>query len=242
MFIDIVYRVREIRPESLKNTQAIVIDVFRATSTIVTALAHGAKAIIPASSPQDALDHKKINPQARLGGEIKCRKIEGFDFGNSPLEYLTDNITSKVIILSTTNGTKAICGAREAEKVYIGAFLNAPTVSQAVLACNRDLYLICAGTQDHISLEDACCAGYFIDLIVSERPDFSYSKRAALALTLFQSYKSSLPYYLSYSKNGRALCSMGNYRDIEFCCLTDFYSISPVFNRQKGVIRLSGEP
>lgn len=229
MNIDLCFTAQKLSPSLVYGKNVIVLDVFRTSSTIVTALYQGAAKILPAFTPQTAWQLKKEYPSSVLGGENNCAKIEGFDLGNSPLEYTPENIKNRTIILSTTNGTATIHKAKKAAKIYIGSFLNATALVKTIQDKKNDLLLACAGTQGEYSLEDVCCAGYFIHLLKNTVKPFLNDK-ALSALALYHNFQKNLPYYLSRSKNGRNLLLKGYWHDIEFCCVQNFLPTIPIYS------------
>lgn len=234
MNIDLCFTVQELNPPLVYGKTVIILDIFRTSSTIITALSHGANNILPASTPENALQLKQLYPDSLLGGETCGEKPDNFDLGNSPLEYTTNNIKNQTIILSTTNGTAAILKAKEAAAIYIGSFLNAPTLAKKMQKNTHDILLACAGSQGEYSLEDTCCAGYFLHLLKDTIKPFINDK-ALSALALYENFHKNLPFYLSRSKNGRALLARSQWSDIEYCCLQDSLSTIPYYTTQ-GII------
>jgi 2-phosphosulfolactate phosphatase len=151
---------------NLTAKKVVVIDVLRATSTIVTALGNKALEIIPVIEPSEVIDLiKKLGPgECLTGGERKGLKIEGFDMGNSPAEYKKERVEGKKIIISTTNGTKAIKSTQGAAEVYIGSFLNVRAVVDHLREGDQDIIIICSGRDQNLCLEDLACAGMMIQL------------------------------------------------------------------------------
>jgi 2-phosphosulfolactate phosphatase len=228
MNIDLCFTAEKLTSSLVYGKTVIILDIFRTSSTIITALFQGATKILPTSTPQDALQLKKQKPGSLLGGESNCLKIDGFDLGNSPLEYTSEVVKNKTIILSTTNGIPAIQQAKDAAQIYIGSFLNALSLVQKLQEHKNDLLLACAGTRGEYSLEDTCCAGYFLHLLQNTVKPFLNDKTLS-ALALYHNFQKNLPYYLSRSKNGRTLLGKGYWRDIEYCCLQDFLPTIPFY-------------
>lgn len=229
MKIEICFTAQELTPSLVYGKTAVILDIFRTSSTIVTALAKGAAKILPASSPENAVELKKRLPHSLLGGEYLNEKIASYDLGNSPMEYTDELIQDQTIILSTTNGTGSIQKTRDANKIYIGSFLNAQALVQRLQESANDILLVCVGTQGEFSLEDTCCAGYLLHLLQTTRK-ILINDRALNALALYQHFQHNLPYNLSQSKNGRALLLKGQWSDIEYCCLTDLFSTIPSYS------------
>ncbi|MFZ5754433.1 MAG: 2-phosphosulfolactate phosphatase [Bacillota bacterium] len=237
MEIHIGFTAQSITTQLIENKLVVILDIFRATSTITTALAHGAGAVYPVSSVEEAYRLKNIYPEALLGGEENSDKITGFDLGNSPLEYIPDLVSGRKIILCTTNGTKAICNSSGAKDIYIGSFLNASALVRKILDQNLDIYLACAGTKATYSLEDTCCAGYLIKLL-SQWLTPKLSDAALGALALYQAYAENLPFHLSKSRNGQVLQAKGRWADIEYCCLRNKLAAVPIY--REGIISVTG--
>lgn len=232
MEIDVSFTAQGITSQNIENKVVVVLDIFRATSTISTALAHGAEAIYPVSSVDKAYLLKSTYPEALLGGEENSDKIRGFDLGNSPLEYTHDLVRGQKIILCTTNGTKAVCNSSGARAIFIGSFLNASAVIEKIIEFNTDTFLACAGTKGTYSLEDACCTGYLIKLL-SSRLMLKLSDAALGTLALYEKYGDNLPLYLSKSRNGQVLLSKGRWTDIAYCCQKNKLDVVPIYTEGK---------
>lgn len=153
-------------PEEVRGGIAVIIDVLRASTTIVHALAHGAKAVIPAGEVDEsrriAADYPKDSvprDSVLLGGEREGVLIEGFDLDNNPFAYSPEVVADKTIVFTTSNGTRALLRAGEADRILIGSFVNLQAVVNVLAADSRPIHLVCAGTQGKITLEDVLCAG-----------------------------------------------------------------------------------
>lgn len=161
---------KEIDQDLLKDSYAIVIDVLRATTVMITALSNGAKKIIPVEEVDEAKLLKKLNSDILLGGERNIIKIEEFEFDNSPLSYKKDIVENKIIAITTTNGTRALKKSIYAKKIFIGSFINAKVtayyvIKEAVKNKINRIAIVCAGRKGRLALEDILCAGYFVDII-----------------------------------------------------------------------------
>jgi 2-phosphosulfolactate phosphatase len=229
--VEICFTAQELTPSLAYGKTIVILDVFRTSSTIITALAKGAARVIPACSPENAVALKKHYPCSLLGGEYQNERIASFDLGNSPLEYTHELIKDKTVILSTTNGTGSIhiAGEAGAAKILIGSFLNAHALAKRLQEDLHDILVVCVGTQGEFSLEDTCCAGYLLHLLQGTRKLF-INDRALNALALYQCFQQNLPYNLSQSRNGRALLLKGQWSDIEYCCLTDLFATIPFYS------------
>lgn len=202
----------------LSGTTCVVFDILRATSSMITALAHGAAEIHPVLTIEEALALKQQIPAAVLGGERYGDRIEGFDVGNSPLEYRS--LTGKQIITTTTNGTVALRACEKAERVLVGAFLNLDAlVAHLKTLPIENLMLICAGTFRELALEDVIAAG----AVCAAFPEASLSDSAIIALDAFKNHRSNLLAGLRESRNGKALKKAGRETDVEWCAQSSIY-------------------
>jgi 2-phosphosulfolactate phosphatase len=154
-----------IEPDTLQDGTAVIIDILRASSTIITALHNGASRVIPCGTPEEAVQVKqRLAPgTVLLGGERGGVRIPGFDLGNSPAEYPPDVVTGHTVAFTTTNGTRALLAASSAERILIGAFLNRSAVVERLDQDHQPTHLICAGTDGVITGEDVLFAGAIVD-------------------------------------------------------------------------------
>src|SRR3954469_17118877 len=145
-----------VEERELAGGTAVVIDVLRATSTICRALAAGAREVVPFVTIEDALAAAEKVGRANvvLGGERRGVLIPGFDLGNSPGEYTPARCKRVTVVLTTTNGTRALLRAAEGERVLVGAFVNYSAVCEQLRADGRPVHIVCAGTDGEVSLED----------------------------------------------------------------------------------------
>ena len=143
----------------------VVIDVLRATSAICAAFDNGIASIIPVPTVEEALEYKKKGYLA--GAERKGQIVEGFDFGNSPFSYMNPEFKGKDVVLTTTNGTKSLDVAKDAEIVVVGSFLNLDFLSKWLEKQDKNILCLCSGWQDKFNLEDTICAGAIADYLIS---------------------------------------------------------------------------
>jgi 2-phosphosulfolactate phosphatase len=209
----------------LGGTACVVFDVLRATSTIVTALANGASAIIPVSEISEAMDIGKKRPEVLLGGErngVKIRTAEGeFDFGNSPREYTAEKVRGKTIVSTTTNGTRALRACVHAKAVLGGSFLNLGATAKFLREQNfENVLLVCAGTRENTALEDVLAAGALGEILGAAE----LSDSAQIALAVFGQAKGDLAGAVSKSENAMRLLAIPDLReDVEFCLQRDIF-------------------
>lgn len=233
MKIDIVISADYINEESLKGKVAVVIDMLRATSVITTALGNGAERVIPITTVEDSLIMRdKLNSlgiPALIGGERKAMKIEGFDMTNSPLEYTKDKVSSKDIILSTTNGTKAINLCLLADDIYIGSFLNGGYLAKYLSKIEKDIVIVNSGTNGELSLDDFICSGYIINEIIKNK-SLELTDIAKLAKMTYES-NTDIYKYISNAKHYNVLKELDLTMDMEFCCKKNIFDVIPFYNK-----------
>ena len=174
-------------PDELRGGVAVILDILRASTTIVHALAHGAECVIPTEEIDEALAVKAALPAgtALLGGEREGLLIPGFDLDNNPFAYSENIVRGKTIVFTTTNGTRALKRANQADRVLIGTFVNLAAVVDVLLEDQRPIHLVCAGTMGKITQEDALCAGAIVDGLLGAwnlRDDDLADDQAQLAL------------------------------------------------------------
>src|SRR5437588_3004522 len=210
MRIDVAFTSAEAAPAPV----GIVVDVLRATSTIAQALAAGYRRVLCCAEIEEALTLRAELPDALVGGERNAVQVEGFDVGASPREFLEPR--AETLILSTTNGTRAILETAErCEEVVLGSLLNLDAAARA--AASRDAVVVCAGFQGAFALDDAYCAGRIVQLVQSERTD------AAIGSELIaRAFSNALD-----ALNARTYGPPGLEEDIAFCAREDVLDIVP---------------
>ncbi len=210
-----------------KDCIVVIIDIFRATSAICTAFEHGVNSIIPVASMEEAKEYKQKGyiVAAERNGEI----VDGFDMGNSPFSYMDPGIKGKDIVLTTTNGTKAIERAKAADKVIIGSFLNISAVINYLNKQNKNVILLCAGWKDRFNMEDTLFAGAVIKKL-SQNPIFSGLADSSLAaMELYKQAESDLNSFLANTSHRRRLEKLDLDKDIEYCLRMDLSDKVPTF-------------
>ena len=206
--------------ERVSAPVAIVVDVLRATSTVAQALAGGYRRVLCCAEIEEARSLRAELPNALVGGERKAVRIEGFDVGASPREFL--EARAETLILTTTNGTRTILAAAEAcEEVLLGSLLNLAAVVRAVLERGRDVVVVCAGFQAAFAIDDAYCAGRIVQLVGAERTDAAIA--AELVARAFPDAWSGL--------TARKYGPPGLDEDIRFCAQESVLDVVPRFSR-----------
>jgi len=219
----------------------IVIDVLRCSSTIVTALANAADAVIPTKTVKEARILHKKHPEFILAGERRGIKPKGFDLGNSPLEFSPQKVKGRQIILTTTSGTKAIILSKNAKYVFTGAFLNAEATAKAALNLAQQekigISLISAGTNGRFSLEDFICVGAIVESFPAD--NLEHSDAILAALLAFQQTRKSLDRVIQSGHHARYLISQGFEEDVKFCSQLNIFKIVP-FLKGEIIVPLNG--
>ena len=215
---------------SLRGRTVAVIDVLRAGSTIATALANGAKEVIPVNTVERAvkLSGSLFGDHILRGGERLGKMIEGFDLGNSPFEYSEEVVRGKAIIYSTTNGSRAIEKARYAKEVVVGAFVNMNSLLRFLTDAGDEVVVLCSGNGGKFSMEDSVCGGMLLQKLqerVNEEVRMTDAAKAAIAL--YGEFGRSIPDMIRVSEHGTYLGSIGFAEDLEFCSSVDRLDILP---------------
>lgn len=204
---------------SFTGRTTVVIDVLRASSTIIQALQNGAKEVVPVASVEFAVKVSggMFGGQTLLGGERNTKKIEGFALGNSPLEYTNEVVSGKTIILFTTNGSKAIVKAKFSENLFIAAFTNLEALSSHLINLNKDFEILCSGRGNNFSMEDVVCAGKLISEIQKKNKDVELSDSAKASIALSKTFGKNLITMMEQTEHGKLLIENGFKEDIKFC-------------------------
>lgn len=210
----------------LSGKIVVVIDVLRATSCMVTALAHGVAGIVPVETVEGCLLWRQKGFLA--AAERDGKKVEGFDLDNSPFSYMDEALKGKTIAVTTTNGTRAIEAARStAHAVWIGAFLNKKALVAALQAQGRDVVLLCAGWKGRVNLEDTLLAGALVDALPQAR---LADDAAWIAMELYRRHRQDKLAAIAHCSHVERLKRLGVEKDIVFCMQESIYDVVPVLN------------
>ncbi|MET3113406.1 2-phosphosulfolactate phosphatase [Pedobacter sp. CG_S7] len=215
---------------AIEESIVVVIDILRATSSMVYGIHNGAKAIIPVSQVEDCLNFKGLN--YLLAAERNGEVVEGYDFGNSPFSYTTEKVQGKTIVLTTTNGTKALHMARSrAHQVVIGSFLNLDILCNWLISQDQDVLLLCAGWKDQFNLEDTLFAGAVVSRL---RASFSHFDDSSVAAEdLYALAKSDVRTYLTKSSHSHRLAALNIEEDVLFCLQLNICEVIPILTGDK---------
>jgi 2-phosphosulfolactate phosphatase len=209
----------------------VVIDVLRATSAICAAFDNGIAAIIPVPTVEEAWEYKKKGYLA--GAERKGQIVEGFDFGNSPFSYMKEHFKGKEVVLTTTNGTKSLDVAKDADSVVVGSFLNLTVLSEWLANQEKNVLCLCSGWQDKFNLEDTICAGAISDYLISTGNFTSEEDSSIAAKYLYLSAKDNYFGYLKSSSHRRRLKNLNLNEDIKYCLTPNQTNVIPILKDGK---------
>lgn len=216
----------------VQNSTVVIVDILRATSCMVTAFAHGAASITPFSSTEEC---RRMKSKGYItSGERNGEKVFGFDKGNSPFEYMGDQVTGQKIAFTTTNGTQAIDKAKVAKQIIIGSFLNVTSVTHYLLLSEHNILVVCAGWKGKVNLEDTLFAGALVENLRNHiEPDCD---APLVAQHLYNQAKADMVKFLSNSSHVKRLNRLNIIKDIEFCLTPDLYSVLPIL--KNGVLKV----
>jgi len=209
----------------------VVIDVLRATSAICAAFENGIKSIIPVATIEEAREYQKKG--FLVGAERKGQIVEGFDFGNSPYSYMKEELKGKEVVLSTTNGTKALSIASDAPTVVVGSLLNLDAICQWLEEQNKNTLCLCSGWQDKFNLEDTICAGAISEYLLGTGKFKSDEDSSIAAKYLYLSAWVNPLGYLKSSSHRRRLKNLNLNDDIKYCLTPNQTDVIPILKNGK---------
>jgi 2-phosphosulfolactate phosphatase len=209
----------------VSDKTVVVVDILRATSCMVTAFAHGVDCIMPFADLESC---RGMNKQGYVtSGERNGEKVDGFDKGNSPFEYM-EEIRGKKVAFTTTNGTLAISKSIEARDVVIGAFLNLSAVASYVVGSPNNILIVCAGWKGRVNLEDTLFAGALVSKVKEQIATDCDS--AVASSHLYEIAKGDMLKFLKKASHIKRLNRLGIQEDIKFCLTEDTYDVVPRLN------------
>jgi 2-phosphosulfolactate phosphatase len=219
-------------PGRLAGGLAVVVDVLRAATTIVHALAAGCTSVRPCGEVEEAreLAGQMLAGKVLLAGERGGKPLPGFDLGNSPREYVPKRCRGTTLVLTTTNGTRALLRAAEAERSLLAGFVNYSAVCEQVRQDPRPVHILCSGTEGEVALEDALFAGALVDYLC-EVIEVRLNDGARLAWDCFENHGRVLEGALELAKGGAILRSLGYDEDIRAAAQVDQFNLVPELRR-----------
>lgn len=241
MKIDVVFTPAGLGQPEVHGRVVFVIDILRATTTMCAALHHGAKAIIPVSSTEEALRLAQTigSTDVLLAGERNCTRIPGFQLGNSPLEMKESVVRGKTLILTTSNGTNALLACQAAASVFPAAAANLALAAERgaeALEANQPILIVCAGRKGGFALDDAYCAGRLAAAIIGgTRPHRGLNDAAVASVALVRRYGDNWERPLRSSRSGRELLKLGFGDDVQDAARPDAYPVPAQFHERRVV-------
>lgn len=245
MRLDVYLTADELARSDSTGRVVAVIDVLRASTTIVTALANGARAVVPFADADELMTRARQfeRGDVRLAGERKMMPIEGFDLGNSPAQFTKEAVGGMTVLLTTTNGTRALVGAQGAADIVVAAYVNVSVVTamlRTALRGGTDVTIACSGQDGHYALEDAACAGRYVRMVTKRLSGVAMNDAAHSCALLARNYGDDIASVFRDAAHGRALADAGFEGDLALCAAVDAYPIVPVF-RDRQITRLGSD-
>ncbi len=233
MRLDVYLTAAEVVPGALAGAVVAIIDVLRASTTITVALANGARAVVPFDGMDAVAERARQfeRGDVRLAGEHKMQLIPGFDLGNSPGEFTSAAVSGKTILITTTNGTRALLAAQGARDVVVASYVNCSVITallRSALRSDTPVVIICAGQDRHFALEDAGCAGRYVRLVTRRYSNVVMNDAAHACALIDRKYGDNVQSLFLDSAHGRALTETGFGHDLAVCAGIDSYPLIPV--------------
>jgi len=227
--VDVALTPVALAPAALAGASALVIDVLRASTSIITALSNECLGVVPVADAAEARRRAAATPGALLAGERRGEPLAGFDLGNSPLEFTRERVGRRLVFLTTSNGTGALLAVRAAAAVAVAAFVNLGAVAAWAAAAGRDVVVLCAGERGARSLEDEVCAGLLVDRVLAACPAATAGPEAQEAAQQARPYGADLGRLARDSGWARYLVSRGRGGDVNACLTLDTHTLVPVY-------------
>lgn len=231
MKIDVYTSHLNIGDQHFDGKIAVMVDVLRASTSIITALYNGCTMVIPEEEISEAVDtaSRLDRDLYLLAGERHGVMIDGFDLGNSPSDYDAETVTGKIIFLTTSNGTRTIKKAVTADKVYVGGFVNLDALVEILIKHDKDIAILCAGTNGCFSLEDILFAGALIKKLKDSGVVAELNDLGIASYSLYESSRNNLDAALSDTVHYKRLYNLGFYDDIKDCLSIDTLPVVPIY-------------
>ncbi|MFV0391865.1 MAG: 2-phosphosulfolactate phosphatase [Paludibacteraceae bacterium] len=223
-----------------ENAITVIIDVFRATTSICTAFQNGTLAIRTMADLDKVLALK--NNGFLVAAERNTLKCDFADFGNSPFDFTPEKVAGKEIIFTTTNGTRAVEVALESDEILIGSFSNMTTLTEYCTRQNKNIILVCSGWNNRFCLEDALFAGSFIEKITSHTDYTLKSDASIAAVELWRLAKSDIKNYICKSEHFERLRQNGCENEVDYCLTENTANVLPAYDKAKGYFTLKQLP
>ena len=233
MRLDVFFTPSQVKPADTAGRLVAIVDVLRASTTVATALGNGAKTVIPLEGADEVISRSKEFSRSgvKLAGEQKMFPIAGFDLGNSPQDFTAEAVEGKTILITTTNGTRALLGVQGARDIVIASYVNFTAVlamMKVAASSNTDIAIICAGEEGSFTLEDAACAGRYVRAI-PKRASVLSNDAASASVLIEKRYGENIAKVFKESTHGQALQSAGFGDDLTSAAEVDAYPVVPIY-------------
>ncbi|HEX6627219.1 MAG TPA: 2-phosphosulfolactate phosphatase [Gemmatimonadaceae bacterium] len=237
MRLDVFFSPIQVKPSDTAGRLVAIIDVLRAATTVATALGNGARTVIPLEGPDEVIQRSKefARSQILLAGEQKMHPIVSFDLGNSPQSFTPEVVEGKSILITTTNGTRALLGVQGARDIVIASYVNFTAVlalMKVAASSNTDIAIICAGEEGGFTLEDAACAGRYVKAI-PKRASIQANDAAAASVLIEKKYGDNIAKVFKESAHGQALQEAGFGDDLAAAAEVDAYPVVPIYQERQ---------
>ena len=233
MRLDVFFSPIQVKPSDTAGRLVVIIDVLRASTTVATALGNGARTVIPLEGPDEVIQRSREfeRSQILLAGEQKMHPIVSFDLGNSPQSFTPEVVEGNSILITTTNGTRALLGVQGARDIVIASYVNFTAVlalMKVAASSNTDVAIICAGEEGGFTLEDAACAGRYVKSI-PKRASIQANDAAAASVLIEKKYGDNIAKVFKESSHGQALEAAGFGADLTAAAEVDSYPVVPIY-------------
>jgi 2-phosphosulfolactate phosphatase len=248
MKLDVIFSPAGLSPAEVAGRPVFVIDVLRATTTICAALHNGARAVVPVATAEEAMRlAQTLGPHDVVtAGEQNSERIPGFTVGNSPLEMTEATVRGKTLVMTTTNGTRALLASQNGSEVYMAAAANlslAGARARELLRSQRDLVILCAGKESSFGLDDAYAAGRLVlEALEGRRRRKGLNDAALVAVDLVRRYGDRWDRPFTFSAAGRQLALLGMQADVAEAARENAYPVLPIFHDRRITVASAGMP
>ncbi|MDQ6718183.1 MAG: 2-phosphosulfolactate phosphatase [Gemmatimonadota bacterium] len=245
MRLDVFFTPAEVKPQDVSGRVVAVIDVLRASTSIAVALANDARSVIPLESAEAAMMRSKSFEKGEvvLAGEQKMMPISGFALGNSPQGFTSDAVAGQTVLITTTNGTKALLGVQGARDIVVASYVNFSAILsmlRAAARANADITIVCAGNEGNFSLEDSACAGRYVRAIPKRLASVVLNDAATASALIDRKYGDNVAKIFEESSHGQALTAAGFSEDLAVAASVDSFPVVPIF-QERQITRLGPE-
>ena len=238
MRLDVFFTPIQAKPADTAGRLVVIVDVLRASTTVATALGNGAKTVMPLEGADEVISRSKEFHRSAviLAGEQKMLPITGFDLGNSPQDFTKKAVEGKTILITTTNGTRALLGVQGARDIVIASYVNFTAVlalMKVAASSNTDIAIICAGEEGGFTLEDAACAGRYVRALPKRADGMQLNDAASASVLIEKKYGENIAKLFKDSTHGQALQEAGFGDDLTAAAKVDAYPVVPIYQERQ---------